>query len=274
MGGFLNGTTLEKAERLLLHTDLTGDRDSLEFLGLWNRGSFVSSLVTSEIFLRMSQFRIAPGDVSLDHAQNTPYAQQIICAGLRHMTDKDFLDVHETKVSAENAVGFRWGKNVTFVLQDVSVSVQVRTKHHEHLKSGPKPIINFFFNGNLNMNIELALNLNADQITEHHRRVEEHYSRYKKNGIVLHFQTDGENPVLDVKEAYHTLEAKNRVYTFVKKQNALYRGSRLVQSNVSRFLPSPPIRSLSTVSLRIARVLATVGTLVAPLYDLPIHYPF
>jgi hypothetical protein len=49
---------------------------------------------------------------------------------------------------------------------------------------------------------------------------------------------------------YDSVEAKNRVYTFVMKKNALYRGSSLVQSNVSSHLPSAPSRSYSTIAAR------------------------
>jgi len=42
--------------------------------------------------------------------------------------------------------------------------------------------------------------------------------------------------------------AEDRLYTFVKERNELYRGSSLVQSNVARRLPSPSVRSYFTKS--------------------------
>jgi DNA helicase-2/ATP-dependent DNA helicase PcrA len=46
---------------------------------------------------------------------------------------------------------------------------------------------------------------------------------------------------------YDTDDAKNRVYTYIKHQNALYRGSNVVKRGVSKYLPS---RLFSTSILR------------------------
>ena len=68
-------------------------------------------------------------------------------------------------------------------------------------------------------------------------RFNKDYARYKNGVVVLHFETNTSD-VPDKDEA--------RLYTFVKKRNELYRGCSLVQSNVARQLPSPPVRSYST----------------------------
>jgi hypothetical protein len=91
----------------------------------------------------------------------------------------------------------------------------------------------------VNTGIEIALNLKFEGkngIRAHLERFNNGYKRYK-NGVVLHFETK-RSDAPDKDEA--------RLYTFVKKRNELYRGSSLVQSNVARNLPSPPVRSYST----------------------------
>lgn len=117
----------------------------------------------------------------------------------------------------------------------------VNRSHQERAK----PLIDFYFNGRVNLGVELVLNENAGGVQEHLQRFDDKYIRFKDNGVVFHIQTKKEEPVLDMKPPYDTEMAKNRVYTFVKKRNALYQGSNLVQSNVVRCLPSPPVKTAS-----------------------------
>jgi hypothetical protein len=244
----LAGADLDKAEKMLLNKISTGERADLEKLGFVNNGAFISPLLISVVFSRIVADNV-PDKITLDWTEKTPYAQQIICAGLRDMKEEDFMDAHFKLVAVENCVGFRWGHYVKSALCNVFVAPQVRTKYLDHKGPGPKPTIDFLFNGRLNIGIELALNLKADGIRDHLARFDDYYFRYKKTGHVLHFMTEGDDPVIAMKEPYNTDEAKDCVYTFVKKRNALFRGSRLVQSNVVRLLPSPPARSYSTYAL-------------------------
>jgi hypothetical protein len=214
-------------------------------LGIWSQeGAFISPLLTTEVFLHM-KVRRSDEQITLVKPTITPYAQQVICAGLRDMVDADFKDAHYDIDAVENAVGFRWGYNVKSALSEVWVAPQVRTKNVNHVGRGPKPVIDFFFNGRMNMGIELALNQKATGIREHLERFDNNYKDHKENGVVLHFQTENATPVTEMKEPYNTAEAKNRIYTYVKKSNELYRGTCLVKSNVTR-LPSPPKTRYST----------------------------
>ena len=208
------------------------------------RSAFASPLLTTEVFLHM-KVRRCDLQLNLVHPDITPYAQQVICAGVRDMVDADFNDAHYDLDAVENAVGFRWGYNVKSALSEVWVAPQVRTKNVNHVGRGPKPVIDFFFNGRMNMGIELALNQKATGIREHLERFDNNYKDHKENGVVLHFQTENATPVTEMKEPYNTVEAKNRIYTYVKKSNELYRGTCLVKSNVTR-LPSPPKTPYST----------------------------
>jgi len=250
---FLDSEALTKAENLLLNKGSSGDRDALEKLGVWSRGNFVSAFLTSEVFLRMNIPR-STQEILLDDTLKTPYAQQVISAGLRDMTEEDFKDAHYNVTAVENAVGFRWGFNVMATLGEVWTAPQPRTQYDEVKGPGRKPVIDFFFNGRLNMGVELALNVGVTVLEEHLNRFDGRYGRYKRHGVVFHLDTNSDKPLLVSKD-------NNNVYTFLKKKNALYRGSNLVQSNAVRRLPSPPpltpaSKSYSTFAMSCLRVVA------------------
>jgi len=250
---YLSGESLTKAGNLLMNKGGSGDRADLEKLGVWERHGFISPLVTAEVFEKMDIPSNPDLIITLDDTQKTPYAEQIICAGLRDMNEEDFKDGNYNITAVENAIGFRWGYNIRSVLPEVWFAPQVRTQYAEHNMSGAKPVIDFFFNGRLNLGIELALNLKADGITKHLQRFDYDYKRFKKNGVLLHFITEKDTPVVDLNKPYDSLHYKNSIYTFVKKKNALYRGSTLIQSNVARRLPFPPARYYSNTSMDCVR---------------------
>jgi hypothetical protein len=241
---FLMGNTLTQATNLLLNKGSSGDKGDLEKLGVWSQDYFISPLVASEVFLKV-EVKSIPGDemITLDDTQKTPYAQQVICAGLRDMTEEHFKDAHYNKIAVENAVGFQWGFNVKSVFTNIWISPQPRTMYKEHTGRGRKPNIDFFLNGRLNMGIELALDVNKTSLTEHVGRFELKYKRYNKTGAVLHFDTKNEDL------STHTSEGKIPVYTFVKKRNELFCGSRSVKTSVSKYLKTPPARSYSTFAV-------------------------
>jgi hypothetical protein len=237
---FLFGNAIiKKPENLLLNKCNAGDELALQKLGVWLVNRFLSPLLTTEVFLRA---KLPDGiddidDIILDETQKTPYAQQIILAGLQNMAEEDFKDARYDQVPTENVVGFKWGFNVRKVLPNVRIYPQIRTKYAEHFGRGAKPLIDFVCNGRVNTGIEIALNLSKSGIFAHLERFNKDYARYSKNGAVLHFETNSRDAP-DKDDA--------RLYTFVKKRNELYRGSSLVQSNVARKLRSHPVRSYST----------------------------
>jgi hypothetical protein len=245
---FLNLATGNMAKRVMLNKYNSGDEEKMQYMGLWNEGVFVSPLFASEVFYMMT---IKPSEdvIYLDHTQQIPYAQQIICAGLRDMVESDFKYDRYSIALNEIAVGFKWNYNINSVLQDLWVAPQVCTK------PGAQQLIDFYFDEKLNLGIALALNLTANGIKEHLKRFADDNDnnsdckRYKNNRFVLHFVTENDNVVIDMEKPYNTLEAKNKVYTFVKNKNALYCGSSLVKSNVVRLL-SPPIRPFCTLVVK------------------------
>jgi hypothetical protein len=254
----LSGESLTNAGNLLMNKGGSEDRTYFEKLGIWEENGFISPLVTAEIFETMDIPSNPDLIITLDDTQKTPYAEQIICAGLRDMNEEDFKGGgnYNNIAAVENAIEFRWGYNIRKVLPEVWVAPQIRTQYYaEHNNmSVAKPVIDFFFDGRLNLGIELAFNLKADGITKHLQRFDYDYQRFKKNGVLLHFITDEKDtPVVDLNKPYDSLDYKNSIYTFVKKKNALYRGSTLIQSNVARRLPSPPARYYSITSMNCVR---------------------
>ena len=90
------------------------------------------------------------------------------------------------------------------------------------------------------MAVEVALNQKSSGVEKHLKRFDNYYSDYKENGYVFHIQTNTRDklPILGMRPPYDTDDAKNRVYTYIKHQNALYRGSNVVKRGVSKYLPS------------------------------------
>jgi hypothetical protein len=187
---YFGGSILNSAARVLMNRRVDdGDIPKLEKMGIWCqgrsfKGSFISPLVISQIFSMITISPPTKDEMILADEEKVPFAQQIICAGLRAMTEEDFKDAFYDAVAVENAVGFRWGFNVRSVLRNVWVAPQVRTAYAEHSKPGAKPVIDFIFNGRLNLGIKLALNLKADGIQEHLTRFDGNYKRFKTHGLI------------------------------------------------------------------------------------------
>ncbi len=230
---------LQSATNVLSNKESVGDFDVLEKIDIINNGAFVSPLVMNEVFLSLPPPNEAKS-FKLDNSESRkPYAEQVILAGLYHMTDTDFLDAKYHKVAVENAISMAWGNYVKHALPNVVVSFQPRTMYEDRKVRGAKPLIDFIFDGRIDLGIEVALNLNADGIKEHLDRFDNKYSALKKNGVVLHIDTESETPKLIEKSLDENEDPNDKIYTFLKRRNALYRGSELVASNVSVNLQSP-----------------------------------
>lgn len=238
------------AENVLLNVNVRGDKDSLE-----NNG-FISPFVYARVFSKM-YIPPATDAMILDESEAAvPVAEQIIIAGLRDMTDACFKsDGYLDVVDVQNALCFYWGRNVKRNLRNIWVAPQLRIIKIDQKYRGPKLAIDHIFNDHLNLGIELAVNRGAAGVREHLEGFDRHYERYKETGVVLHLQTYDydEDFIINLVAPYDTVEAKNRIYTYSKMKNALYRGSTLVRSNVVRHLPSPTTKSYSTYAFSCMR---------------------
>jgi hypothetical protein len=248
------------ARDLILH-DGDGDGTYLEKVGIMQGGNFISPLIISIISRRIKIAGIEK--IALDENQKTPYAEQIISAGLRNMKESDFLDVFVNQVPLENALGLKWHCYLISAIPNLFSATQVRAvvpkgESKDPSKPGAPPMIDFFFNGGLNLPIEVALNVSAAGLKDHLHRFDNKYSQWKESGVVFHIDTKRTEVMIDMESPYDTNEAKNRVYTFLKQRNTLYRGSIKVRGDVSKHLPSPVIagKSYSTFALRYIRRVA------------------
>lgn len=232
---------------LLGKNKLSYDKDLQKF-GVVRSGLFTSPLMTNYIFRNIPS-ALVDNKIALDDSGKTPHAEQIICAGLRNMKEEDFQDPNFVpRPPVENAIGFRWGQYVRGTYPNLFFAFQSRTMTDAHFGPGAKPTIDFVFNGTLNLGIEILLNGNSKSVEEHLSRFDGKYKRYKENGIIFHIDTMKSEPTIQLEEPYQSDDAKNRIYTFLKKRNVLYRGSTLVKSSVCKNLPTPPTptRSFST----------------------------
>jgi hypothetical protein len=225
----MDGDTLEKVRNYFLGKSRFGV--ALEKL-------FSSPLMTDYIFRTLAP-PLDVDEIALDDSGKTPYAEQIICAGLRNMKDEEFRPV-------ENAISFQWGQYVRGTYPNLFFTSHSRTIIDDHSDPSAKPPIDFVFNGKLNLGIEMLLNGNAKSVEEHLSRFDGKYKRSKEDGVIFHIDTMNNEPTIQLGKPYESDDAKNRVYTFLKNRNVLYRGSIEVKKGVCKNLPTPTTRLFST----------------------------
>jgi hypothetical protein len=245
----LVGTLLDKVGKYLLGRREASDGLDLQRLGIFRQGLFTSPFLTDYIF-RMYPIPDVPATATvaaLDDSGKTPSAEQIICAGLSKMKEEDFQDaMFMPKPPLGNAIGFRWGQNVRRTYPNLFFTSHSRTMFEKHCGPGAKPTIDFVFNGKLNLGIEIVLNGNHRAVHEHLSRFDGKYQLSKDNGIIFHIDTMKDEPTIHFEKPYESDSAKNRIYTFLKKRNVLYRGSTMVQNGVCKHLSTPLTRPYST----------------------------
>ena len=181
----------------------------------WSRHCLIMS------YFRISFIRHTAEKVELVDSKIIPYAQQVICAGLRDMTEQDFLDF--SNIAVENAIGFRWGYNVRCTLPNVWIGPQIRMEDFDDKGIRKRGLLDFLFIGRLNLGIELILNSTDGTLKSHLNRFDAAYKAIRGNGFVFDIQTRKDTISEDVDD---------RVYTFLKTRNELYRGNKMIQRNV------------------------------------------
>mmetsp|Transcript_15792 Transcript_15792/g.21713 ORF Transcript_15792/g.21713 Transcript_15792/m.21713 type:complete len:133 (+) Transcript_15792:928-1326(+) len=125
---------------MLLNRGSSEDKVALGKLGVWSQDRFVSPLLTNEVFLS-AKILPSPHKITLDETETIPYAQQIISAGLRDMTEEDFKDAHNNQDPVENAGRIQVGFQCWWVIRNVCISPQVTSQYVEHTGRGAKPVI-------------------------------------------------------------------------------------------------------------------------------------
>jgi hypothetical protein len=203
----LNGHLLTAAE----------NSDDLERIGLLHDGKLISPLFVQVLF--QNSVILPRTKIELVDSKIIPSAQQVICAGLRDMTEQDFLDN-----AVGNAIEFRWGYNVRCTLPNVWIAPQIRMESFDDMGIRKRWLVDFVFNGKLSLGIGLILNSTDGTLKSRLNRFDAAYKAICENGFVFDIQTSKDTISDDVND---------RVYTFLKTRNELYRGSKLIQRNVA-----------------------------------------
>jgi len=117
---------------------------------------------------------------------------------------------------------------------------------------GKNPCIDFVFNGENDVGIELIRNGNAAMCKEHADRFKDKYGRWGNSGAILNFNITGNEKKGQLYESQ-----KMPVYHFMKGENALYKGNKLLKQQVA-YLPTPPLnRGFCTMRLLGGKILAS-----------------
>ena len=161
--------------------------------------------------------------------------EQIITVGLNHMEPNDFNEpIGSGLKKYEDAIGFCWAWYIKCCFPSLYIATQVQVPHVN--KSGGKnPCIDFVFNDKNDVGIELIRNGNKTVCEEHADRFEDKYKRWKSSGAILNFNITGNEKKGQLYES-----PKIPVYHFMKGENALYKGNKLLKQQVAK-LPTPPL---------------------------------
>ncbi len=229
---------LDAAAKVLRNRYDSVNLRTLQKLGIYYEGALISPFVLNEVFANMEyppekDFKPVLLDVSKDRMS---CAEDIIRAGLHYISTEDFKDLNSDYCAVENAIAVKWGYHVGKSFSNVKTYFQARTMYGERIGPGARPLIDFVFNGRLHLGVEVALNINAPGIKEHLQRFNDKYLMLKDFGIVLHIDTTRSDPVLV--DSFDN-ETNNKIYTFIANRNELYRGAKLVKTQVSVHLRAP-----------------------------------
>ena len=219
-------------KKILSHGELLASNVlELETLGYWasDEGSCLSGWFVSDFILYIAyNWSTASPSLDLDWCSSLSVSEKIealIIMGLRNMTESDFFEgVHLDSVKLENAFAFCWGREVHTQFPSVIIAPQTRAN------SGKPPTVDYKFNGPMSIAIELSKN---------HHDIKRKLKKFAIGGIynqwidrfaILNFQINSTS----------TLSLEKNVYHFVKENNTLYNGDRVVCAGVVRCLQTPP----------------------------------
>ena len=139
-------------------------------------------------------------------------------------------------------------------LQHLLISPQTQVIDESKTTRGSKPTIDFFLNGRLMTYLELTRN--GVDLAKHFDKFETpdgKYYKHREKYAILDFDLSTESSTVRVPEKYQNKGLDKKLYSFVKRENALYIGNQRLYSNVSKFLKSGPLnmskKTFSTLSL-------------------------
>ena len=233
----------EKAAfRVLGGKDEPGDINTLTRLGWWNSDERVFLVNAFLSAVKPGTRDIVYFDKTKSHEGNI---ELVIIEGLSAMEDSDFKCFrNESGTRVEDGVSFNWAHKARTRVPNACLHYEVR---------GESGSVDFYLNSS-DTAIELMLNATqtadpnsarqSQDIDEHRKR----FSPYKyqwKNYVLFNFAMKGDRVVLPRDTSVH-----DKVYTFVRSTNTLYRGNNLIRS--------PAIPNLSGGSYGESRSFSTI----------------
>jgi hypothetical protein len=226
--------------------------DKLDKCGLWNSDTdwFLSNLLLSHLFQMFGQSSKTHPKEIID-LSSPDGLQNVLLYGLSKLKEDDFKEPDGINDRYENALGTVLAMKL-YKIDHLYIAPQTQVIDGNERTRGSKPTIDFYFNGKLNRYLELTRNgLDLKKHFDKFESPEGKYYAHRKNYAILDFALSKPNPSQVPKE-YDTEEMNKRMYSFVKSDNALYLGDKLIRHGVSKYLKTPPLtRTFSTIIRRL-----------------------
>lgn len=244
---------IEKATfRVLGGKGEVADISTLTRLGWWNPEAcdFISRFLVNACLSCVQPGK--DGVIYLDQEKSAEEnTELVIVAGLAGMDDSDFKCwQHDSVVEVENGVSFNWAHKAKLKLPNAYIHFQER---------GRKGLVDFYLNGFADTAIEVILDATRtvnEETKEQSQDMDVHLKRFTegkypwKRYVLFNFAMTKDEVVLPRNETAH-----DKVYTFVRSKNALFRGNKEIQTpaipRLSGGFRPGPTRSYSTVVKRV-----------------------
>lgn len=226
---------------LLAERHEPNDSESAMKSGFWTGTSFISPLLAQEVFRHLLE-TFPSNEIKLDlSGKSSSVVEQIIVAGLANMKPLDFEESNfSTLDNNERGLAFRWGVCAGSALKNqVWLTSEVVTEERKGT-TGAKPTIDFVVNGDLNLGLELARDRTDAAMLNKLTKIGKGGVYSRRDSYLFHFVVNGtmKDAVRQVNR--FPIDLQTRVYTFMKDDNALLCGTKVVRKGVVRKLPSPP----------------------------------
>jgi hypothetical protein len=166
--------------------------------------------------------------------------EKVLLYGLSELKEDDFYDSVSGMERYENAIGSIFAMKLCR-LQHLLISPQTQVIDKSKTTRGSRPAVDFFLNGRLMTYLELTRN--GVELAKHFDKFENPDGKYyvhRDKYAILDFALSTESSTVKLPEKYQKNGLDKRLYSFVKRENALYVGNQKVHSNVSKFLKSSP----------------------------------
>lgn len=203
-----------------------GDISTLTRLGWWNSEArdFISRFLMNACLSRVQP----EADELLYLGSNQSRmknTEMVIVEGLAGMDDSDFKCWrHSSEVKVENAVSFNWAYKARVKIPNAYLHFQER---------GVSGVVDFYLNGFADTAIEVMLNTTQTtdpMSTRQSQGIDGHLERFRvdkypwKGYVLFNFAMNNDKIILPRDESAH-----DKVYTFVRSTNSLFRGRKLIK---------------------------------------------